>query len=142
MRLICKPRWVSGQSGARQVPVEISPDIPEDIESQDATPSDDPVFRADVNFVSVDVIVTDQDGNSVTDLAEEDFEVFENDTSQEIQQFSLVRLNGQIEPGSEPIRDIRDARDQELVATREDVRLFVIFFDDYHTRPILSLIHI
>ena len=89
-------------------------DIPEDVESQDATPSDDPIFRADVNFVSVDVIVRDQDGNSVTDLAEEDFEVFENDTSQEIQQFSLVRLNGQIKPGSEPIRDIRDARDQEL----------------------------
>ena len=114
-------------------------DIPEDIESQDAMPIDDPVFRADVNFVRVDVIVTDQDGNSVTDLTEKDFEVFENDTSQEIQQFSLVRLNGQIEPGSEPIRDIRDARDQELVATREDVRLFVIFFDDYHTRPINAL---
>ncbi len=114
-------------------------DIPEDLESQDATPSDDPVFRADVNFVRVDVIVTDQDGNSVTDLTEEDFEVFENDTSQEIQQFSLVRLNGQIKPGSEPIRDIRDARDQELVAAREDVRLFVIFFDDYHTRPINAL---
>ena len=114
-------------------------DVSEDVESQDATPSDGPVFRADVNFVSVDVIVTDQDGNPVTDLTEEDFEVFENDTSQEIQQFSLVRLNGQIKPGSEPIRDIRDARDQELVARREDVRLFVIFLDDYHTRPINAL---
>ena len=114
-------------------------DISEVVQSQETTPSDDPVFRADVNFVRVDVIVTDQDGNSVNDLTEKDFEVFENDTSQEIQQFSLVRLNGQIKLGSEPIRDIRDARDQELVAMREDVRLFVIFFDDYHTRPINAL---
>ena len=114
-------------------------DISEVVQSQETTPSDDPIFRADVNFVRVDVIVTDQDGNSVNDLTEEDFEIFENDTSQEIQQFSLVRLNGQIKPGSEPIRDIRDARDQELIAMREDVRLFVIFFDDYHTRPINAL---
>ena len=114
-------------------------DISEVVQSQETTPSDDPVFRTDVNFVRVDVIVTDQDGSSVNDLTEEDFEIFENDTSQEIEQFSLVRLNGQIKPGSEPIRDIRDARDQELIAMREDVRLFVIFFDDYHTRPINAL---
>ncbi len=114
-------------------------DISEVVQSQETTSSDDPVFRADVNFVRVDVIVTDQDGSSVNDLTEEDFEIFENDTSQEIEQFSLVRLNGQIKLGSEPIRDIRDARDQELIAMREDVRLFVIFFDDYHTRPINAL---
>ena len=78
-------------------------DISEVVQSQETTPSDDPVFRTDVNFVRVDVIVTDQDGSSVNDLTEEDFEIFENDTSQEIEQFSLVRLNGQIKPGSEPI---------------------------------------
>src|SRR3954463_6718232 len=36
-----------------------------------------PVFRAGINFVRVDVIVTDKNGNPVGDLKPEDFEITE-----------------------------------------------------------------
>ena len=93
-----------------------------------------PTFRAEINFVRVDVIVTDRDGNPVTDLEADDFEVFEDDTPQTIDSFRLVRLTGTPEPGAEPARPIRSGFDEEREAARGDVRLFAIFFDDYHVR--------
>ena len=93
-----------------------------------------PTFRAEINVVRVDVIVTDRDGNPVTDLEADDFEVFEDDTPQTIDSFRLVRLTGTLEPGAEPARPIRNEFDEEREAAREDVRLFAIFFDDYHVR--------
>ena len=93
-----------------------------------------PTFRAEINFVRVDVIVTDRDGTPVTDLQADDFEVFEDDTPQTIDSFRLVRLTGTPEPGAEPARPIRSGFDEEREAAREDVRLFAIFFDDYHVR--------
>ena len=93
-----------------------------------------PTFRAEINVVRVDVIVTDGDGNPVTDLQADDFEVFEDDTPQTIDSFRLVHLTGTPEPGAEPARQIRSGFDEEREAAREDVRLFAIFFDDYHVR--------
>ena len=93
-----------------------------------------PSFRAEINVVRVDVIVTDRDGNPVTDLQADDFEVFEDDTLQTIDSFRLVHLTGTPEPGAEPARPIRSGFDEEREAAREDVRLFAIFFDDYHVR--------
>ena len=96
--------------------------------------SQQPTFRAEINVVRVDIIVTDRDGNPVTDLEADDFEVFEDDTPQTIDSFKLVRLTGTPEPGAEPARPIRNEFDEEREAAREDVRLFAIFFDDYHVR--------
>jgi len=93
-----------------------------------------PVFRAGVNAVRVDVIVTDKDGNPVTDLTAADFEVQEDGKPQEIDLFRLVNSDGNAGPGSEPPRPIRSEYDQESEAARDDVRLFVIFLDDYHVR--------
>ena len=93
-----------------------------------------PTFRAEINVVRVDVIVTDRDGNPVTDLEADDFEVFEDDTPQIIDSFRLVRLTGTPEPGAEPARPIRNEFDEEREVARDDVRLFAIFFDDYHVR--------
>ena len=93
-----------------------------------------PIFRADINFVRVDIIVTDGDGNPVTDLEADDFEVLEDGTPQTIESFRLIRITGIPEPGAEPARPIRNAFDAEREAAREDVRLFAIFLDDYHVR--------
>ena len=93
-----------------------------------------PIFRADINFVRVDIIVTDRDGNPVTDLEADDFEVFEDGTPQTIESFRLIRITGIPEPGAEPARPIRNAFDVEREAAREDVRVFAIFLDDYHVR--------
>ena len=102
-------------------------------------PDGTPTFRADVNFVRVDVIVTDRNGEPVADLTADDFQVFEDDARQTIEQFKLVNVDGNIHPGDQPIGEIRTAADQEREIGREDVRLFVIFFDDYHTRAINAL---
>ena len=119
---------LSAGSQAQRQAVQQQPQQPPEEQSQQ------PTFRAEINFVRVDVIVTDRDGNPVTDLEADDFEVFEDDTPQTIDSFRLVRLTGTPEPGAEPARPIRNGFDEEREAAREDVRLFAIFFDDYHVR--------
>ena len=58
---------------------------PQEAEAQDAPQQ--PVFRAGINFVRVDIIVTDDDGNPVTDLTIDDFEIFEDGEPQTIETF-------------------------------------------------------
>ena len=98
-----------------------------------------PVFRAGVNAVRVDVIVTDKQGSSVADLTQADFEVYEDGKVQTIDLFKLISSDGTVAPGAEPPRAIRSEYDQEYEAARDDVRLFVIFLDDYHVRRISAL---
>ena len=93
-----------------------------------------PVFRGGVNVVRVDIIVTDRQGNAVTDLAQSDFEMLEDGKPQAIALFRLINSNGEPAPGAEPARPIRSLSDEEVEAARDDVRLFVIFLDDYHVR--------
>src|SRR5256712_5987791 len=91
-------------------------------------------FRAGINFVRVDVIVSDKKGAPIADLTAKDFEVVEDGKPQTIEQFRLIRVDGNAPPGDLPPRQIRNKFDEETEAARDDVRVFVIFFDDYHTR--------
>jgi len=93
-----------------------------------------PVFRTGINFVRVDAIVTDSRGNPIVDLSEDDFEVFEDGQPQTIESFKLIQIGPNPGPEAEPARPIRTQYDQEREAARDDVRLFVILFDDYHVR--------
>jgi VWFA-related protein len=94
-----------------------------------------PVFRTGINFVRVDVIVTDKNGNQVADLQQSDFDVTEDGKPQAIETFKLIRLDGGASSAvNEPPREIRTDYDEESEAAREDVRLFAIFLDDYHVR--------
>ena len=54
-----------------------------------------PTFKVSVNVVDVDVTVKDVQGNFVTGLAAEDFEVFEDGKPQTIQTFSYIELPAQ-----------------------------------------------
>src|SRR5689334_17221375 len=56
--------------------------------------SGQPIFRTGINFVRVDVIVSDRNGNPVGDLKPEDFEVTEQGKPQKIETFKLVSLDG------------------------------------------------
>jgi VWFA-related protein len=98
-----------------------------------------PVFRGGINFVRVDVIVDDRKGQPVLDLSQADFEVIEDGKPQSVEQFSLVKVDGNPRPGAPPPPEIRSRNDEELIATREDVRIFVFFFDDYHVRRANSM---
>lgn len=94
-----------------------------------------PIFRAGINFVRVDVIVSDRNGNVINDLKPEDFEVTEQGQPQTVETFKLIALDGGLNASlAEPIRQIRSDDDEQAEAAREDVRLFGIFLDDYHVR--------
>jgi VWFA-related protein len=99
-----------------------------------STPPQVPTFRAGVNFVRVDVIVSGRDGKAVTDLTQADFEVTEDGRPQKVETFKLVTVDGSLKPGDPEPREIRSEYDEESEAARDDVRLFVIFLDDYHVR--------
>ena len=99
----------------------------------DAAPQT-PVFRSEINFVRVDAIVTDDDGEPILDLTRDDFRVFEDDVEQTIESFRLVEVTGVPDPALPPPSSIRNDYDQEREAARPDSRIFVFFLDDYHVR--------
>jgi VWFA-related protein len=100
-----------------------------------APPADQtPVFRTDINFVRVDVIVNDRQGNPVNDLRQEDFEVTEDGKPQSVQTFKLINVSEDTGVGTDPPREVRNVIEEQMEAARDDVRLFAIFLDDYHVR--------
>jgi len=99
-----------------------------------------PVFRTGINYVRVDIIVTDRQGRPVTDLKPEEIEVFEDGKLQAIDSFRLIEVTGHPKPGESAPRPIRTDYDEESEAGREDVRVFVILLDDYHVRRGASMV--
>jgi VWFA-related protein len=105
------------------------------------SPPDQPVFRTGINFVRVDVIVSDKNGANVSDLKQTDFEVTEDGKPQSVETFRFIKLDGGTLPSPDGVtpRAIRTDADEESEAARDDVRLFAIFLDDYHVRKENSL---
>ena len=103
--------------------------------TQDAVQQPPVTFRLEVNYVEVDAVVTDENGNFIDDLALSDFEVFEDEKVQEVSAFSLVNI---------PIeRAERTLVSSELiepdVSSNErpfDGRVFVLLLDDLQTTPL------
>jgi VWFA-related protein len=89
-----------------------------------------PVFRTGTSTVRVDVTVTDRSGRPVRTLTADDFEVLEDDRPQRITSFRLVDATGA--PTDDYSLAIRDRHHAAAEAAREDVRVFVIFWDEYH----------
>ncbi len=91
-----------------------------------------PTIRVDTEVVRVDVTVLDRRGRPVTDLTMADFVVEEDGAAQTITSFKLVETSGEppeAELVSLPIRSRSHARQE---AARDDVRVFLIFWDEYH----------
>ncbi len=131
-----------GQARPAQPPAQgqTAADAPGQPGQQTTPPADAPVFRGGIDYVRVDVIVTDKAGNAVSDLKASDFEIVEDGAPQTIESFKLVELNGGLIQGADgPPRPIRSDLDEELEAARDDVRLFGIFLDDYHVRATTSM---
>src|SRR5712691_1706064 len=126
-----KSRWAWAGAGLLLATVF---GVPGDAQDQQP-PQPPPVFRTGINFVRVDVIVTDKSGKPVADLKQSDFQVTEDNKPQAVETFKLIKLDGGAVPGADgPPQPIRSDSDEELEAARDDVRLFAIFLDDYHTR--------
>ncbi|MEO6223673.1 MAG: VWA domain-containing protein [Vicinamibacterales bacterium] len=93
-----------------------------------------PVFTTRIDTVSVDVIVTDKDGRPVTDLTKADFQIQENKKPQTIESLKLIRIDDTQDVDPAKNREIRSLDDQARETARDDVRVMVVFLDDYHTR--------
>jgi len=98
-------------------------------------PQRPPVIRSGINFVSVDVIVTDKkSGDVVLDMKQDDFEVREDKKPQKIDTFELVKIDPITMAGAPPPREIRSTYDEEAAAREPNTRLFILFLDDYHVK--------
>lgn len=95
-------------------------------------PPQQPTFRAGVKLVRVDVSVTGGGDKPVIDLQANDFQVTEDGVPQRVETAQFQRLDGQRQAGGETSLDIRSREHAAAEAAREDVRMFVIFLDDYH----------
>jgi VWFA-related protein len=89
-------------------------------------------FRTGIDAVTVDVSVTDSNGNPVTDLSIDDFEIKQAGKVQKIESFKRF-TTAEADTRGRPVA-ITSLAVQEREAARDDVRLIAIFLDDYHTR--------
>jgi VWFA-related protein len=99
---------------------------------QQQEPPQQPIFRAKVELVRVDVSVTGRGDRAVEDLQASDFEIEEDGIPQTVETAQFIRLSGQIPEGYDENPAIRSLGHGRAEAARDDVRLFVIFLDDYH----------
>src|SRR5262245_2974113 len=133
---------VSGMLAAEQPPAQppaTQPPAQPPVQTLPAQPADQPPqqpprIRTGINYVRVDVIVTDNKGNPVLNLKPEEFSVTEDNKPQTIESFSIVKIDEATQAESRPPAPIRNPTDEEREAARTDVRMFVILLDDYHVR--------
>jgi VWFA-related protein len=104
---------------------------------QDPPPQQPPTFRAGTDLVRVDVTVLDRRGDPVTSLTAADFEVWDNGQPQAITSFKLVEATGQA-PDDDVSLEIRHPGHAAAEAARDDVRVFLIFWDEYHIDPFVG----
>jgi len=90
-----------------------------------------PTFKAQVEYVEVDALVTDQQGNFVRDLTKNDFQVLEDGKRQTISTFSLVDIP--IERADRPLFSPNPIeRAVQSNERRFDGRVYVMILDDLH----------
>jgi VWFA-related protein len=90
-------------------------------------------FRVEVDYVEVDAFVTDAQGNPVTNLTADDFDVLEDGRPQKVTAFSLVNIP--VVRAERPL--FATAPVQVDVQTNEGAegRIYLIVLDDAHTDP-------
>ena len=91
-----------------------------------------PVFRTGVSLVRVDVAVTDRHGEPATSLTADDFDLEEDGIPQTVQTFKFVSADGRPAEGDDTSLAIRSPEHAAAEAARDEVRVFLIFWDEYH----------
>jgi len=89
-----------------------------------------PVFRGGTTLVQVDAIVTDGSGQPVVDLVATDFDILDDGRRVPIERVRF--LGAAAYEGDATLAPIRTHDDEEREASRDDVRVYAIFLDDYH----------
>lgn len=133
-----------GGPGAQQQPAPAapSPGIPADqAPGQPARAGTQPpppvTFKTEVNYVEVDAVVSDQQGNFVAGLTKDDFEVLEDGKAQKIELFTEIDI-----PVEKPDRFLYSQRvippDTKTNRDPFQGRLYIIVLDDLHTNALRS----
>jgi VWFA-related protein len=99
------------------------------LRAQDKPAPPDVTFQIEVNYVDVDVVVTDEKGNFISNLTRDDFEVFEDGKPQKIDTFASVEIpierDNTFVLGDRPVSS--DAKSNHVPFAG---RLYVILLDD------------
>jgi VWFA-related protein len=94
-------------------------------------------FRIEINYVEIDAIVTDEQGNPVPNLTASDFDVFEDGKPQKISTFALVNIP--VERAERPLFAATAIEpDVQTNAKGFDGRVYMIVLDDLHVLPMRS----
>lgn len=115
---------------AQATPPSVPPSVPQNPSPPAQGQQQPPVFRSGAELVRVDVTVLDNNGRPVRDLRAEDLVIEEDDVPQKITSFELLDLASGAADGRNLEITSRYQAEQELA--REDVRVFLIFWDEYH----------
>jgi VWFA-related protein len=97
-------------------------------------PGDQPpvTFKVEVNYVEIDAVVTDQQGNFVRNLTKDDFTISEQGKPQTVSVFSLVDIP--VEKFDPPLYKTKPIEaDVRTNRNASDGRVFVIVLDDLNT---------
>ena len=95
-------------------------------------------FRSEVNYVEVDAVVRDAQGNFVRDLRQGDFQVLEDGVPQTVTAFSLIDIP--IERSERALFLPEDIEpDVRSNASGPEGRLYVLLLDDIHTNAMRSM---
>jgi VWFA-related protein len=105
-----------------------------------ATPPQEPppvTFRIEVNYVEIDAIVTDAQGQVVSNLTADDFELVDDGKPQKITAFSVVNLP--IERGERPLFASTPIEPDVQTNDGGEGRIYLIVLDDLHTHPLRAV---
>src|SRR5262245_39533896 len=90
-------------------------------------------FKVEVNYVEIDAVVTDQQGNFVRNLKQDDFQISEQGKPQTVSVFSLVDIP--VERFDPPLYKTKPIEPDVRSNQRDfDGRMFVIVLDDLNTQ--------
>ena len=87
-------------------------------------------FRSGTNIIRVDATVIDRSGRPAIDLTADDFEVKEDGVVQPVTSFTFLSNKGI--PSDDRSLAIRSPQHAATEAARDDVRVFLLFWDEYH----------
>ena len=90
------------------------------------------VFRSGVQYVAVDVVVTDKGDKPVTDLKKDEFEITENGKTQTIADFQFISVPAVTRTVATTTRADAEPDVATNIAPKPDSRLFVMVIDDLH----------
>jgi len=104
---------------------------------QAGRPTPPVTFKVEVNYVEVDAVVLDRQGDFVGNLARDDFQVLEDGKPQKISTFSFVNMP--VQRVEKPLFSPQPIEpDVRTNARGLDGRIYLLLLDDLHTAPLRS----